>query len=168
MSIGAGNYVARAVDAEFGVSKTGSDFVQIHFAIQEGEHAGQTITAWLYFTEKTNARSLESLRHMGCTFPDNDASNLTGYDANNVEIVVAEEEYNGVSRAKVQWVNALGGGRVKIEHPMDVGRKAAFRARMLGHVASTAGKAAAKPANGTPRAPSAAPMREMGDDDIQF
>lgn len=144
-----GFYRARATGGEFGVTPTkGTDFVRVAFRVVEGQHAGGFASWDGYFTENTTKRTVESLKHCGCTFPDNDVTNLTGIDSQDVSIEVEHETYQTKegetkTRARVAWVNSLSGG-VNPEHQMDAGHKAAFAAKMKGVVLSVkAGKAGA-------------------------
>lgn len=130
--IPAGKYIARATGQfEFGQSDQGSDFVWLNFAITRGELEHENIGAYLYFTtEKGTARSIESMRYCGCTFPGDDLTNTIGLTANEVELVIEHETWEGNTRAKVKWINAIGG--VKNEQKMTPGAKASFKDRMRG------------------------------------
>lgn len=131
-------YRAQAIGAEFGVSPNkGTDFVRVTFQIIDGEYAGQQIYWDGYFGENSAQRTVDSLRYCGCTFPNNDITNLEGLGTQEVSLDVQHESFtdrNGMPRtvAKVAWVNQLGG--VKQELQMDAGRKASFRQRMMGVV----------------------------------
>lgn len=77
-------------------------------ATESGE--ATEITARLYFTEKTQKRTAESLRALG--FVGNDIMTITdegggGIGSNTVEIVIGHEAYEGVTRARVEWINSL-------------------------------------------------------------
>lgn len=125
--IPAGKYVARAQNAEFGVSgQKGTDQVVVTFEIREGEHKGDVIDWYGFFTEKTGQRTVESLRHCGCTFPGDDVFDTAGLGTKDVQIVVEHEEYKGQTKARVQWVNELGAGL----KPMETAAKASFKDRM--------------------------------------
>ena len=126
-----GKYRARADrEVEWGTSDKGSDYCVVDFQVTQGELQGDHIKAWLYFTEATRDRSIESLRYCGCTFPANDITDVTGIDANEVEIVVDHETYEGKTKAKVKWVNAARGAGVKDEQRMDPHAKKSFAERM--------------------------------------
>jgi hypothetical protein len=186
ISIPASHYRARATSAEFGRTPTkGTDFVRVSFELLDADFAGETIAWDGYFTDNTSQRTIESLRHCGCTFPGNDATNLEGLGSQDVQIESEIQEYqdrNGFPKesARVRWVNALGGrSGVSPELQMSAGQKAAFKARMMGFLvassqaqAAAPAKPAAKPAarpNPKPAArPAAHPPVDNGDDVIPF
>lgn len=135
-----GFYRGKATHGEFGSTATkGTDFVRVFFEILDGESAGQRIYWDGYFTENTIKRTVDALRYCGCTFPDNDVTNLTGLGTSEVQLDVDHESYedkdgNPKTVARVNWVNSLIGG-VKPELLMGDAKKAEFRAKMMGHVA---------------------------------
>lgn len=127
-----GKYRARARGGEFAVAKTGTDYVQVPFEVTAGDWAGEQVLWKGFFTEAARDRAIESLRTCGCTFPGNDITDLTGIDANEVEIVVEHEEgQDGRVWPRVQWVNR-GGAGVKAEQRMTAAAKTSFRDRMKG------------------------------------
>jgi hypothetical protein len=123
-----GTYVARATDWDLGTTDNGKDYIGVFFKIEEGEFLGETITWYGYFTEKTEQRTIESLRY--CGWEGHDFTKLEGLSRNPVKIVIDEEEYEGKKRLKVQWVNRLGS--MAIKNTMDDKKRAAFSARMKG------------------------------------
>ena len=145
-----GKYRARARGGEFAVAKTGTDYVQVPFEVTEGDWAGERVAWKGFFTANDRDRAIESLRTCGCTFPGNDITDLTGIDANEVEIVVEHEEgQDGRVWPRVQWVNR-GGAGVKAEQRMTAAAKTSFRDRMKGVLV------ASKPSGGAPASSSAA------------
>jgi hypothetical protein len=128
--ISAGRHKARAVEGALGMTGTGKEQVGVMMEITAGEHAGETITWYGFFTEKTIERTMESLRHMG--WSGDDLSDLTGIDANEVTIVIEHETGDdGKERARVKWVNA-GGGGLAMRDVMDADAAKAFAQRMKG------------------------------------
>ncbi len=91
----------------------------VAFEILSGQHAGQTITAFLHFSTEVKPgsktgksqmdRSIESLRYCGFTGDDIDQF-FSQNPENEVSITVEHEEYQGKTRAKVAWINKPGGG----------------------------------------------------------
>lgn len=187
-------YRAFAVEGEYGVfPNTGGDFVRVTFQIMGGEYDGQQVQWTGHFTEKTAQRTIESLQYCGCTFPDNDITNLDGLGSQEVSIDVQHEDYtdkNGNLRTmpRVAWVNQPGG--VKQEHQMNPAQKASFRDRMKGQlIGMKSGQQqpiqrqaapAQKPAQqqqqrrgpqqrqAPPQQQHAQPQGQFGDDDIPF
>lgn len=141
-----GRYSAAPREAQFGYTKDSKPSVAVTFEVADGEMAGQEITWFGYFTEKTTARTMESLRH--CGWVGDDISNLGTLDQ-LVEIIVDHEQYNGEWQAKVKWVNQPGGGRFKMAQPMDANALKQFAAEMRG--------AARASADGSPKRPAASP-----------
>ena len=171
----AGKHIARATGQyEFGVTDNGKENVALTFVIIEGPAAGERCSAYLYFTEKTTERTLESLRY--CGWAGDNVTDLTGIDTNPVELDVQEDTYEGKTRLKVAWINALRGPQVK--NAMDDNAKKAFAARMKG-AAMAVDKSKAAKVDYTPAAvaPSAGDYDGGGqhdgdpgpsDDDIPF
>lgn len=131
-----GNYRAKAdpSGADFGQSGKGSDFVLIPYVITQGEYAGTVLGYRGFFTEKTTARTIESLMYSGCTFPSGEVTDLTGLGSTEVEIVVDHEEYEGKWYARIQWVNKPFG--ISEQQKMDPSKKADFGSRMRGALAA--------------------------------
>ena len=91
MKVQAGSYKARAMNGDFGTSKSkGTSYVRVGFQILEGPFAGSTVTWDGWITDKTRQRVVDSLAYCGCTFPGDDITNLDGLGAQEVEIVVEE------------------------------------------------------------------------------
>lgn len=133
--IPAGTYSAIAVKAELGETSTGKEQVGVEFEITTaGEHTGNRITWYGFFTEKTEKRTLESLRI--CGWVGNDITNLStvGIAAPVVEIVVEHDTYNGKTSAKVAWVNR--GGGLSMKNQLSPEKKRAFAARLRGPLAA--------------------------------
>jgi hypothetical protein len=153
---------------QFGTAKTGTQQVALTFEILAGQEQGRKIT-WLgYFSDKTADRTIEALRHCGLV-GDDLAAAVRGPLDQEVEIVVDHEIYDGKTRAKVQWVNAGGGGGFKMETPMAKNELGSFAAMMKSRLAKVpltpgrkAERAPAAPPNGAaPPSGSADPKDEL-------
>ena len=173
MSIQPGKYRARAQadSVQFGESKNGKEQIAITFDLLDGENdapTGHTITWFGFFTEKTEARTVESVGHCGWDMATG-PTNAHRVADNVVELVIEDEEYEGKVRTKVQWINRIG-AKFAFERPMDQSQKGSLFARIKARAQS---KPSAVPA-AAPRRP--APQRpavngEAGggmDDDIPF
>lgn len=174
-----GKYHAIATKAELGTTSTGKEQIAVTFDFVDAAHAGRQMTWFGYFTEKTEARTFETLRTCGFKGTDlTDLSSLSG-ETPTVELVVEAEEYNGEWRPKVKWVNNIGGSALK--SPLVGDQAKSFAARMSAKMKAfdaTAGKGAAAAVK--PPATKAAPARQAarppareepphpGDDDIPF
>lgn len=141
--LAAGTYRARVKDAALGKSGSGKEQIALMFEIQDEQIGGQTITYYGYFTERTYERTIESMRH--CGWQGDDLLNLAGINDNEVEIVVAHEQYEGKTYAKVQWINRIGGGGgVAVKEKLQEADARQFAARMKQKIAALgAGKPAA-------------------------
>ncbi|HEY2735947.1 MAG TPA: hypothetical protein VGI70_18245 [Polyangiales bacterium] len=160
--IEAGNWKARAIEANLANADTGTPHVSILFRLVEGPDEGQTIQWNGYLSDKALERSLESLRH--CGWDSDNLSELASVTKNEVRLVVEHEvsqqgESVGKVFARVRWVNAADALRVR--NPMSPGDKAAFAERMRGAVIAHRMKTGAAAA---PSGNSAKPT----DDDIPF
>ena len=135
----AGVVRARAIDGEFGFSSKNTEQVAVRFQVTEGPQSGETITWYGFFNTPDNARrAVESLRRAG--WQGDDLADLRGLGDAEVELVLAEETYEGRARVRVQWVNELGGGPT-LSRRMDEGQRRAFAQRMKGIVTSVKPKA---------------------------
>lgn len=123
-----GTFKARGIEGALGYTSGGNEQVAVRLRIVEGDEAGHEITWHGYFTEKTTERTLESLRHLG--WKGDDLFDLSGIDANDVSIVVEEEEYDGKLQSKVRWINAAGG--LAMKERMSEGDAKRFAQRMKG------------------------------------
>jgi hypothetical protein len=129
----------RAVAAGLGESdnenKTKFAFVT-GSVIDHDQYNGEQITAVLYFTEKTAARSIESLIHFGFTsddlslLADADEAKCTELLPEVVEFDCAPEEYKGEWQLKVKWVNKPGRGQFAPKKKLEGSDLKAFAAQM--------------------------------------
>lgn len=176
--IGAGYYRAVAVPvstpdgdtyAQFGEGKNHPQVV-VNFEILDGPEAGRRIAWFGHFSEKTVQRTVESLRY--CGFKGDDLALATTQKLDQeVQIVVAHEEYNGKVTAKVNWVNRAGGDGFRMAEPMAKTALTRFAAQMknavkaVGEVSGKTAERAQKPANSSDPA---AGTRAPTDDEIPF
>lgn len=147
-----GYYRARAIAGQLSTSKNkGTPQVELEFELLDEQYLGRRVNWCGYFTEKTEARTLESLRH--CGWQGDDLTDLAGISDNEVQLVIDHEDYDGKTYARVQWVNRLGG--VGFGAPMEDAAKRAFAARMRSKAAASrvTGGGSAKPAPKKPAKP---------------
>jgi hypothetical protein len=113
-----GHYLARGLSALLSETKAGKPqaaaVIQI---IEDGPYAG-TQMPWFgqlgdHVEEKTRIRTIESLRHLGWTGDDLSENPLPGIGETDVTVVVEHDTYNGVTRAKITWVNKPGAAFAK-------------------------------------------------------
>jgi hypothetical protein len=155
--ISKGKYQAHAIQVALGFTEKMSEQIGVLFELMECEEAGETITWYGYFSEKTADRTIESLRH--CGWAGDDLSKLTAADLPDPVTLVVDEEMDqeGKLRAKVRWVNKLGAGTVAIKNVMDADAARAFGARFRAQCAAKpataklAPKPTQKPVQGPPK-----------------
>lgn len=165
--ISEGAHTAVARSFELGETSKGNQQIAVLFEIVEGVDQGCTIVWYGHFTDKTTDRTMESLRYCGWTC--NDVTVLTGLGSKLVQIVVEHEtqqegKHEGQQRARVRWVNRLGGGAIKLEKPMDANAKRMFAAKMAMH----AKKAPVMQGGIGPQDRSPTEKPSEGEDDIPF
>lgn len=162
-----GTYLARALGGALGKTNAGKPQVAVEFEILSAEAAGEHITWYGFFSEKTEERTIKSLRLAGWRGDDlSDLSSLGGDDAPEVALVIEEETYEGKTRTKVQWVNAPGAG-LAMKSEMSPEEAKAFATRMKGRVAQISGPRPA-PTKSRPLPPRREEPPPVGDDDIPF
>lgn len=143
--ISEGRHKARGIEAALGLTSKGSEQVAVLLEVTAGEHAGETITWYGYFTDKTYERTLESLRYLG--WSTDDLADLAGIDQNEVSIQVEhEEDESGKLHARVRWVNRAGG--LAMKETMDDAAARAFAARMRGAAVASRQKVRTSAASG--------------------
>lgn len=112
--------------------------VVVEFEITSAEWAGERITWVGFLTDKTTERTIESLRYAGWKGTDlADLSDLLSKDTPVIELVIEHEEYEGKTRARVQWVNRIG-GRMGAALPAEQAKQ--LSAKMRGAIAAVDAK----------------------------
>ena len=175
--IEAGKHRARALHAELGLTKNGFEQIGIEFELLD--LPGQRISYYGVFTGGAQEWTIKAMRTAGFRGTDiTDMSSLTG-ETPEVLLVVEHEKYERRVRAKVKFVNTMGG--VSMKDPLSGDRAKAFAAKMKGVFLSdersngggTKTQAPKRQAQRTvPKgvAPKAASTQgaELADDDIPF
>lgn len=96
-----GKYAATVSASEFGESKNGTPFLSIDLNTAEGE----SITAWLYLSEKALPSSVKTLRD-AFDFDGNFETVCEQIVGESCSITVEAEEYEGKERLRVKWINS--------------------------------------------------------------
>jgi hypothetical protein len=157
--LGAGTYHAIAKSGVLGLTKTGREQVAVEFEVVDAEWAGQKLVWYGYFTEKTEKRTLESLRLAGWKGSDlSDLSDLSAQDVPTVQLVVEVEEYEGRAAPRVRWVNGTAGGSA-VSTPLDDQQRKSFAARMKARVLAFDQESGAPPPKAKVPAPRAGPLK---------
>lgn len=172
-----GTHLVRVHSTFLGKSKnTQTGYVGVVFE----DDAGDTITAYLYTSDKAIGRTVETLELLGWDLQANNGDLSTLHETpllhgRQSEIVVENETYEGKTRAKVKWINGPDGGGRAEGMPANEAQAfaAALRAKVYGSKAGKppAAKVAPKPA--ARAAVKAVPVQtaeaeQQGDDDIPF
>lgn len=133
--LAAGTYRGRAVEGALGETKTGKEQVAVRFALIGDGLAPTQLTWYGYFTDKTTATTFRALRSAGWTGTDlADLAELSG-ETPEVELVIEHEtDPEGKVRARIRWVNGIGG--IGLVAPMTPGTASKFAARMRGRLAA--------------------------------
>lgn len=131
MSIAEGTYRGRAIagSEQYGTTSNGNDQIVLNLELTD---IGETVSTFLFFSEKAAPHSMKRLRLLG--WKGNDLANLEGIDENEVDVRVFYEEYQGEQKMKVEIVS---GGTVSIQQVDDKGKKA-FAAKYKALAATTA------------------------------
>ena len=163
----AGTFKARAVDWALGFTGEGAPQVAVAFLIIGGDCDGEQITWYGYFTEKTERRTLESLRV--CGWKGDDLADLAGLGDDEVALVVKEDVYQGETRLKVAWVNRPGGLVMKARMNPEEAKR--FAKQMMGAiVAARSGAPISAKGNGAsaPRSAAAGGQVPFDEDEIPY
>ena len=125
--IKAGFYKGRAIagSEQYGTTTTGGDQIAIDVDVPA---LSRQLTVFLYFTEKAAPYALEKLR--ACGWSGDDVTRLSNLDKNEIDVVVKYETYQGQQRMRVDINASAGGGRVRLDAPMDERSKRMFGARI--------------------------------------
>lgn len=174
-----GTWRGRATTFDWGWTSKDKEQIGIELVFSPNQDAavdGKTLTWYGTFSEKAEPHTLKALRTLG--WEGNDLSDLSGFDANEVDIVVIHEpDYNNaeVTRAKVRFINPIRSGGVAMKNRMLPEQVEAFAERMKGRVLAmkqktatpspAAQSAVAKAATASGAGPSVAPP---DDDQIPF
>lgn len=157
--IPAGTYRGRATEAQLGTTSTGKEQVAISFQLLTPGYEGQHLPYYGLFTDAALEITVKALR--ACGWQGVDLSDLSGIDTNEVNLVVEHETYNGVTRARIKWVNDGTAGLLK--NVLGDAEKKAFAQRMRGAIAALGTPGPAKPAQqARPATPRPAAQRQGG------
>ena len=161
-------YAAKAKTWGLGTAgEKGTPEVAVEFEIVTPDADIRNITWHGYLTEATLERTVESLRN--CGWKGDDVSDgLPGLDTNEVSLVIEDEEYQGKTYAKVQWVNKKGG--LALKAPMQQEQAKAFGASLRDKIrAIEAAKKAGQPkSSSAPSSPPPAGEKPLSDADVPF
>ena len=168
-------YRARAIGAGLGTSEKETSQLAVTFGlVDENDALTDESVTWIgHFTEKTTARTIESLQHMGfqsddlALFEEPSRDDVMALLPNAVDLVCEPEEYNGEYTLKVRWVNRPGAGRFAFKKPLKGADLKAFAAQMKGQIRNARGGTPVRNGGGAkPQSQQQAP--KITDDDLPF
>ena len=115
-------------------SVKGTPTISLGFRLSVGDaDENRVITAFRYVTPNTEEHVIKDLLTLG--WQGEDMGNINDAElTNEVELVIEHEEFEGKLRAKVKWINAIGGGMIKSETPMTEAQRADFGRQMKAKV----------------------------------
>jgi hypothetical protein len=122
MNITEGRYKAHAIKGSEQYGEAGSGTLQLAIDLEVPE-LGRTLTAFLYFSEAATPFSIDRLRTLG--WQGDNIRDLKGIDANEVDVDVRTEVFEGQTRWRVEILT--GPGRVTLTKSLD---KDAFAERV--------------------------------------
>lgn len=107
----------------FNAAGTGTQQIAGVFMILSGDRKGQSYPWYGPMTDAAWKRTLESVR--ACGWQGTDILNPGPLDQ-EVEVSLEEEEYQGVTRIRIAFVNRPGGGGMQLKNPLAGGDLQAF------------------------------------------
>ena len=157
-----GRYTATIENAELGQSEKGTPYLSLLCKTTEGED----LTAYLYLSDAAFERTTKTLREV-FGFDNNFEAVVAQVTGKECSIVVEAEEYEGKTRMKVKWVNAVGGGSGKpLENAESLLTQLSARAKRIPAAAPAAARTA--PVAARPARPAPAPKAAVPEDDVPF
>lgn len=118
-----GRVIAEAV--QYGNTKNGHDQIVLDLSLTE---LGERVSTFLVFSDASAPYSIERLR--ACGWQGDDLTNLAGIDANEVDVEVKYETWEGELKMRVQIL--ANGGRIVLQQTMNDQAKRAFAAKFRG------------------------------------
>ena len=154
-----GRYTAHAMPDGHGLTETskGQPQYRVDWQIEEGEHAGHVVTWFGGLGDKGLEYTMKALRAAGWEGDDITTVDLPA----SVRIKIVHEEWEGQTRAKVKYIDALNAGPAALPDDKRMTFAADVNARIKAWDAVNGGL---KPSNGAKKQ---AP-RKPDDDDIGF
>jgi hypothetical protein len=129
MIMQSGTFKAHVTDVGLGYTSTGGEQIVLQFTIDEGPCQGEQILWHGSFSEKAEKFTIKTLQTCGWTGID--ISTLNEEDMpETVSLVIAEDEFNGQTKFKIKWINAMGGLAIKSQ--MTQAQKTAFAQKLKG------------------------------------
>ena len=119
-----------------GLTKTGTEQIVLKLYLED---LGETVTTFLYFSEKAAQYSVPKLKATGW----DGSANYNGVGSKECEVEIKYEMYDGKEQMRVDIKD--GGGGITLDRPLQGTQKDAFRAK-LAAMAKASAPAGAAPA----------------------
>lgn len=161
-----GRYTATIESAELGQSEAkGTPYLSLLCKTAEGEE----LTAYLYLSDAAFERTTKTLREV-FGFDNNFETVVAQVTGKECSIVVEAEEYEGKTRMRVKWINAVGGSSGKpLENAGSLLAQLSAKAKRIPAAAPSAARTAAPASRPAPAArPAPAPKPAAVDEDVPF
>lgn len=111
---------------DLGYTQSEGAQVAVLLAFEDGDHAGEAVTWYGHFSEKTKQHTIRALRTLGWQGDDlSDLSTVTGRALCTVQVERGQKD--GILRPRVRFV---GGGSVALSNRMTDDQKRAFALSM--------------------------------------
>jgi len=126
-----GEYIAKAVNFDFGKTEKGNDFIQVSFQIEEGEVDSKSFITWRGFLTDAAAKwTFAALRNAGWT-GDALGDEMPGLGDTKVRLVIEDEEYEDKVYKRVRWVNRVApAGAFAAKNPLHGNDFSSLNARL--------------------------------------
>lgn len=102
-----GRYKGRAISWAFGMTGTGKPQIGAVFDVQTDEGVVQLTWYGFLNDEKNAKRTMSSMRAMGWD-GNGPVTDAQGMDANDVDVTVEDNEWEGETTSRIAWVNGAG------------------------------------------------------------
>ena len=160
-----GRYTATIESAELGQSEAkGTPYLSLLCKTAEGEE----LTAYLYLSDAAFERTTKTLREV-FAFDNNFETVVAQVTGKECSIVVEAEEYEGKTRMRVKWINAVGGSSGKpLENAGSLLAQLSAKAKRIPAAAPTAARTAAPASRPAPAARPAPAKPAAVDEDVPF
>lgn len=160
-----GRYTATVKSAELGQSaENGTPYLSLLCKTAEGEE----LTAYLYLSDAAFERTTKTLREV-FGFDNNFESVVAQVTGKECSIVVEAEEYEGKTRMRVKWINAVGGSSGKpLENAGSLLAQLSAKAKRIPAAAPSAARTAAPASRPAPAARPAPAKPATIDDEVPF
>lgn len=132
----------------YALTGTGNRQLLVYFKILEGEFAGEVLPWFGHLTKASWKRTMEALRLTGFKGDDLMQAETQALDQ-KVEIDVGWNTWEDKTHARVDWVNKLGGGAIKLKSPMSKDQVRQFAAQMKANLGKIPDEDGERHTNGT-------------------